>query len=89
MIDRAPCEMFGEQSRIDAVGKIDDAGEMAVIYPLGATERQADAVQRYRVVGPHRLQYGQRGAVQIVVAVDLDPSDRGAGFKQRRVMRIA
>src|SRR6516165_6236458 len=49
---------------------------MVAVEPLGAAERQADPVQRNRVIAADRLEISKwRPAAQIVFGMDLEPRD--------------
>src|SRR6516165_9114753 len=70
----APREMLRDERRRDALDGAADPVEMAEIEPLGAAQRQADAVQRNRVIAADRLEISERRpAAQIVFGMDLQP----------------
>src|SRR5215472_7440245 len=69
--------MLRDERRRDALDRAADSVEMAEVEPLGAAERQADAVQRNRVIAADRLEKSQRrSAAQVVFGMDLQPPDR-------------
>ena len=83
VIDRAPGQMFGDQSRLDALGERRERGQVPPVDSLGGAERQSDAVQRNRVMRAHLFEHGKARLAQVVFAVHFHPADRRQGLEQR------
>src|SRR5712692_7271081 len=88
--DDAPRQMLGNESRLEPLDRAPQALQVRRIEPLRAAERQADAVQRKRIVPADRLEVAQRrSAAHVVLGVNLEPRHRGTRVGDRLVMRKA
>ena len=61
---------------------------MPFVERLGRTQPEPDAVEAERVVCPHALEHVPVVAAraEVVLAVDLDPADRGPGLQEVAVV---
>src|SRR5260221_2014241 len=87
--DRAPCEVLGDEERLNALDEFLQPDEMIAIELLGAAERQRDAMDADGVVAPQLQEaVARRGLGHVVLGVDLEEADGGPGGRDRcRVWR--
>ena len=72
--------MLGDERRLEALDQPCQPLEMRGVEPLGAAEREPDAVDRQRIVGAQPLQAPHgRSAAHVVLGVDFQPGDARAG----------
>ena len=86
--DVRPCEVSGDEDRIQSIDERTKALEMRTVDAVGAADRDADGVHRDRVVAREIRQ--QLESVRIgekVLRMNLEPSDRWASGHHLRDVR--
>src|SRR5262245_6268445 len=76
---RGPGKMLGEQARLIAPDQRGKPAEMLAIKRLRTADREADSVERQRVVAPYAAQHvmWRPAGTHIVLRVHLEPADVG------------
>ena len=75
-----PGQMFGNQRRLEPVDEPPQRVQMVAVEPVRSGHRQADTMQRQRIVVPQRLELAQaRAAIdKVVLGMHLEPALKSA-----------
>ncbi len=80
----------GDQTGLEAFNDAPDTLEMCNVEIVRTVQRQADAVQRQRIVVADGVKTGEpRPATHVVLGVNFQPRHRGARIDDRLMMREA
>src|SRR6185312_1463545 len=85
----APAEVLRDKRRLEAPHQGRELCQVALVQRVRRSERHAHAVEAERPRGREALEPRERGAAgeEVVLAVDLEESQRGARIEDRRVVR--
>ena len=76
--DHAPGQVLGDQSRLDPRNHFPHARKVGHVQPFGTAQRQANAMQRDRIIAANGVQVsGRAAAAHVVLGVHLKPCNRG------------
>src|SRR2546429_825984 len=85
----APRQMLGDERRLEALDQPCQPLEMRGVEPLGAAERQPDAVDRQRIVGAQPLQAPHgRSAPHVAEVVATRPGIAWLEVQDRKSTRL-
>ena len=85
-----PAEVLRDQVGLETADERSQATQVARIEPVGTPQRNADRVERHRVVVPNPLKSADRGsAAHVVFGMDLEPGNVGTSDDDLGHMRGA
>src|SRR5712664_1819885 len=75
-VDGVPGERLGYEARLDSLHEGSDAAQMAFVEPFGAAEREADAMQRERIIATDGVEICERrSTAKVILGMHLEPGD--------------
>lgn len=84
----APAQMLRNENRLDPLDEREQPRQVGFGHAFGGTEPKPDAMQAYREMGAYALKHMAivSTCAEIVLAVHLDPADRGPRAEELGVM---
>src|SRR5580704_8509296 len=86
-VNDAPGDVLRHKAGLDPLRDLANALDMRRVEPLGAAERQPDAMQRNREIAADRVETGERrAAAHVILGMDLHPRDVWSRVQDRLVV---